>query len=142
VSPLLVYLDTGPLKGLLDPHDQAHERARELFRQATDQGARLLTPYPALLELHRLLMYRKPPRSDAAKLAVTALQRVMESYPAVHPSPEDAQAAVRLLARFDDQKITLADATIATMAVRAGAQVMTLDQRHFRMMQASVWPDP
>ena len=139
MSPPLVYLDTGPLKGLLDPHDQAHARSRELFKRATNNHARILTPYPALLELHRLLMYRKPPRSDAAKLATTALRRVMETYPVVYPAQEDTEAALALLARYDDQKITLADATIASMAARAGAAVMTLDTHHFGLMGVEVY---
>lgn len=139
MSPPLVYLDTGPLKGLLDPHDQAHARSRELFESATSKRARILTPHPALLELHRLLMYRKPPRSDAARLAITALRRVTETYPAVYPSEQNTEAALVFLARFDDQKITLADATIASMAARAGAQVMTLDTHHFGMMGANIF---
>ena len=139
MSPPHIYLDTGPLKGLLDPHDQAHQRSRELFRRATDERVRMVTPYPTLLELHRVLLYRKPPRSDAARFAVTALRRVTETYPIVYPAQEDAAAAPAFLARFDDQKITLADATLAGMAARAGATVMTLDTRHFGRMGAEVY---
>lgn len=139
MSPSLVYLDTGPLKGLLDPHDQSHQRSRELFERATAERARILTPYPALLELHRLLMYRKPPRSDAAKLAVTALGRVIETYSIVFPTQGDAETALKLLARFDDQKITLADATIASMAARVGATVMTLDSYHFGLVGTDIY---
>ncbi len=139
MNRLVVYLDTSPLKGLLDPHDQTHQRSRKLFERATKERARILTPYPALLELHRLLMYRKPPRSDAAKLATTAVRRVMETYPIVYPTQEDAEAALALLTRYDDQKITLADATIANMAARAGATVMTLDTHHFGLMEAAVY---
>lgn len=138
MSPRL-YLDTGPLKGLLDPHDQAHNRSRELFKRATEARVHIHTPYPALLELHRLLMYRKPPRSDAARLATTALRRVIATYPAVYPTEADTQAALILLERFSDQKITLADATIASMAARSQAQVMTLDERHFGLMGAEVF---
>ncbi len=81
MSPKL-YLDTGPFKGLLDPHD----RSRELFKRATEARVHIYTPYPALLELHRLLTYRKPPRSDAARLATAALRRVIATYPAVYPT--------------------------------------------------------
>ncbi len=44
-----------------------------------------------------------------------------------------------LLERFSDQKITLADATIASMAARAKARVITLDERHFTLMEADVF---
>lgn len=51
---------------------------------------------------------------------------------------EEVAAALALLERFADQKLTLADATIASMAARAGARVMTFDTRHFALMGASI----
>ena len=83
-------------------------------------------------------MYRKPPRSDAGKLAVAAIAKVREVYPTVHPADEDVEAALALLERFAEQKLTLTDATIASMAARAGARVMTFDARHFALMGASI----
>ncbi|CAN5897161.1 hypothetical protein BH24DEI2_BH24DEI2_20380 [soil metagenome] len=92
-----------------------------------------------VLELHRLLMYRKPLRSDAAKLATTALRRITEAYAIVFPTQEDAEAGLILLTRFGDQKITLADATIASMAARFAATVMTLDSYHFGLVGTEVY---
>jgi predicted nucleic acid-binding protein len=46
------------------------------------------------------------------------------------PQDADKQAALATLERYPDQKITLADATIAAMASREGAAVLTFDRHH------------
>ena len=135
----LVYLDTGPLKGLLDPNDQEHKRAVRIFEQLERDRAGVRCPYPAMLELHRLLMYRKPPRSDVVRQSLQALEFVTERFPAVHAIEADRQKAFATLGRYPDQKITLADATIAAMASREGASVLTFDRHHFGLMGADVY---
>ena len=134
-----VYLDTGPLKGLLDSGDQEHERAKRLFRAADEAGVHLYSPYPVLLELHRLLLYKKPPRSDATSRAQAVLKDIITAYPILHPKDEDILGALAVLERFTDQKITLTDATVASMALREKAQVMTFDRRHFGLMGVEVF---
>jgi predicted nucleic acid-binding protein len=133
-----ILIDTGPLKGLLDANDQEHERAKNLFRRAEEAELTPVCPYPVLLELHRLLMYRKPARSDAAIRAHTALEAVCQAYETSCPDEKDLGAALALLQRFSDQTITLTDATIASMAARAAASVMTFDLHHFSVMGTDV----
>lgn len=135
----LVYLDTGPLKGLLDPNDQEHHRAVAAFERLEADRVSIHCPYPAMLELHRLLMYRKPPRSDVVRQSLQALEFVTERFPAVHAIEADRQKAFATLERYPDQKITLADATIAAMASREGAAVLTFDQHHFGLMGVPVY---
>ena len=136
---LKLYLNTGPLKGLLDSGDQEHERATKLFRAADEAGAQLYSPYPVLLELHRLLLYKKPPRSDAVARAQTVLKYIIAAYPVLHPTEEDILSALATLKRFADQKITLTDATVASMALGKKAKVMTFDRRHFGLMGIEVF---
>lgn len=136
---MIVYLDTGPLKGLLDPNDQEHSHAIEAFERLEQARATVCCPYPALLELHRLLMYRKPSRTDASRKALTALAFVAERFPTVYPVEADRQVAIATLGRYLDQKLTLTDATIAAMASREGAAVLTFDRHHFGLMGVEVF---
>jgi predicted nucleic acid-binding protein len=131
-----LYLDTAPLYALLESRDQAHNQAFEAFKQATEAGLAILCPYPAALELHRLLVSRKPSLPERAHRSLAA---VLSRYSAVMPQEADLQAAIATLRRYPDQKITLADATIAAMASREGAAVLTFDRRHFRLMGVVVY---
>lgn len=135
----LVYLDTGPLYALLDARDQAHQRAQALFHKVSKQKLRLSCALPAALELHRLLITRKPSQPQRAH---QALGMVLERYPLTTPSEQDNQAALTFLQRFIDQKISFADALIASMAQHANAQVMTFDQRHFSLLGADIVAEP
>ena len=130
-----VCLDTGPLYALLDARDQAHQRALALFSDVTQQGWQLVCPVPAALELHRLLLSRKPAQPERAHQALAA---VMERYPFTLPNEQDSQTAVATLRRYSDQKITFADALIASMAQRIKAFVMTFDQRHFSLLGVDI----
>jgi predicted nucleic acid-binding protein len=133
---LTVYLDTAPLYALLEARDQAHEHAKAIFRKATEAGATLLCPYPAALELHRLLITRKPAQPERAHRTIKA---VLSSYSTAMPSEEDEQAALTLLECYPDQKISLTDATIASMVKRTNAKVLTFDCRHFGLLGVEIY---
>lgn len=124
-----IFLDTTPLYALLDARDQAHERALAVFGRAVNDM--LICPLPTVLELHGLLVKRKPsdPRS-----AHETTRDVLKAYPLVFPTQDDTDAAARLLARYSDQRLTLTDALIASMAAREGVRVLTFDERHFSLM--------
>ena len=56
----------------------------------------------------------------------------------VNPEADDYLAAAALLSRYPDQRITLADAVVATLSRRLGLPVWTYDH-HFDVMGSSVW---
>lgn len=121
-----VFIDTAPLYGLLDAKDQHHQQALAIFGGAQRARDTLLCPLPTALELHGLLVKRKPSDPDAAH---KALRGVLAAYPLVFPSQADTNAATGLLARFGDQRITLTDAVLVSMAAQADARVLTFDMR-------------
>lgn len=135
----LVILDTGPIYGLLDPKDQWHEQAGQLFEQLERKRTDVIAAYPALLETHRLLLARERvpiPRIHAL------VEEAFGAFGVVYSIEADANNARASLRRFSDQRITLTDATVAAMAVREGVRVVTFDVRHFGLMGAEVYPLP
>lgn len=131
-----VLLDTGPIYGLLEARDQYHAQALELFNRLEADGTPVAFAYPALSEAHRLLLTRAG--SDVGR----AHERVTELFDFVtvrYPVEADGKKARSTLGRFNDQRVTLTDATIAAMGVRLGLQVVTFDRRHFGLMGADVY---
>ena len=126
--------DTGPLYGLLDPRDQYHTAARELFGRLQAEAVPVRVAYPTLLETHRLMLSR----SDSAR-ANGRILALRGRSPVSYPVAADGDAAHAILERFDDQRISLTDATIAAMARRLGLQVVTFDRRHFGLMGTEVY---
>lgn len=131
-----VYLDTTPLYAFLDRRDQAHQSARRVFRQLGSDRLEPVVPYPAMLEMHRLLVTRKPSEPERAH---ELLEDVLSMFGYELPERSDVEEARKTLQRYRDQKLTVADATIAAMARREGAQVLTFDARHFGLMGAEVY---
>lgn len=129
-----VLIDTTPLYALLDRRDQGHERALELFGRAMRDT--LLVPLPTVLELHGLLIRRKPSDPGAAH---ESLRAVLSSYILRYPTENHVEAARELIGRYGDQKLTLTDALIVSMAASERAQVMTFDARHFTLMGATLY---
>ncbi len=131
-----VLTDTTPLYALLDDRDQAHARAVAAFTRLEKEAFAVTCLLPALLELHRLLVVRKPSRTREAQ---RLLEDVFDTFGVEMPVREDIEEARQTLRRYSDQKITLADVTIAAMAVRLGVHVLTFDKRHFALMGARVY---
>ena len=94
--------------------------------------------YPAALEAHRLMLVH--PQITTGR-AHELIGDALDVFSTLVPTLEDADAALADLRRFDDQKISLTDATIAAMSRREGRVVATFDekQRHFELMKASVY---
>ncbi len=129
-------MDTTPLYSFLDPRDQAHERAKAAFRQLGVDRLEPVVPYPALLEMHRLLVTRKPAETARAH---SLLEEVLGMFAYELPTREDVEAARATLRRYPDQRLTMTDGTIAAMAQREGVRVLTFDARHFKLMGAAVY---
>lgn len=129
-------VDTGYLIGLVVPRDQYHARAVEVLSALRKRRTFLRCPLGSALELHRALLYVKPPRIEAARETV---ENVLKVYPLAMPTEQDVQAGLTLLARYNDQSISLVDATTASIAKREGLAVLTFDVRHYELLGAEVY---
>jgi len=133
----LVILDTGPIYGLMDSKSHWHTQAAQLFGQLEREGVDVVAAYPALLETHRLLLSRE---TVSVPHVHALVDDIFEVFGVMYPVEADTDKARASLRRYNDQRISLTDATIAAMAVREGAQVATFGVRHFGLMGAAVYP--
>lgn len=133
----LVILDTGPIYGLLDAKGQWHTQAAQLFEQLEREGVDVVAAYPALLDTHRLLLAHE---TVSAAHVHALIEDAFEVFGVMYPVEADTDKARASLRRYNDQRISLTDATIAAMAIREGAQVATFDVRLFGLMGAEVYP--
>lgn len=128
-----VIADTGPLYAAVDPDDQYHRRAQRELSVIARAKRELVVPYPIFLEAYTLVLYRL-----GSEAAVGWLSEMTAGTAFVNPTPEDYREAVKKVSRFADQKITLFDATVATVAERLSLEIWTYDH-HFDVMRAHVW---
>ncbi|ADI15813.1 type II toxin-antitoxin system VapC family toxin [Truepera radiovictrix] len=111
-----------------------HAAARDLFGRLEADAVPVFLAYPALLETHRLMLSR----GDAAR-ARGRILTLKERAPVHYPGAADGEAALSSLKRFESQRISLTDATLAAMAVRLGLQVVTFDRQHSGLMGSEVY---
>lgn len=130
----MILLDTSGLLAAIDASQNEHEQARTVLDAAP--GPILLSPF-VLAELDYLLAVRVGERARISLLAeverdVYALQSI---------SGRDVTRARAVIENHAALGISLADASIVVLAERhATADVLTLDQRHFRVLTASGKP--
>jgi len=124
--------DTGPLYAAVDPHDAHHGRAHRELRRLARERREVVVAYPTLLEAYTLVLYRLGKQTGS-----NWLHDVLTGSALLNPTPEDYHSAVQTLAAFEDQPITLFDATLASMCDRLGLAVWTYDH-HFDLMGAAV----
>ena len=136
MTPRSVLLDTAPLIGLINVRDQAHERARAVFGKLSRERRQPHIPFPVAVELHRFLLFQKPPQIEKA---LRTLQALLQAYPLVMPVEADVETALEQMSRYPDQKISLVDATLVSMSQRTGLPVVTFDERHFRLLGAELF---
>jgi predicted nucleic acid-binding protein len=125
----VILLDTSGLLAALDASQNWHAQAAASVASAGPP--RLLTPF-VLAELDYLLAAR------VGEAARTGLLREVErgAYTLTPMSAGDVGLACALIERHADLGISLADASIVVLARRHGlVDVLTLDQRHFRVLQ-------
>jgi predicted nucleic acid-binding protein len=130
----LILLDTSGLLAALDSGERTHARAAATL--ACAKPPRLLSPF-VLAELDYLLAARV---GHAARASV--LEEVARGAYQLQPfSGSDVAEALEVIRRHSDLGISLADASIVVLAARHDArEVLTLDERHFRVLTAGGRP--
>lgn len=125
--------DTGPLYAAWDRHDQYHQQATQEARCIDTEKLKVFTPYPVLIETHRLILYR-----GGIHVAQQFLAFAVQQMNPINPTDEEYQQAIQILADYPDQQITMCDAVTAVLSRNLGIPVWTYDF-HFDVMAASRW---
>lgn len=122
--PAATLLDTGPLVAFLNRSDRHHVWAAERLAEIEPP---LLTCESVVSEACFLL--RRLPDGPRAVLELVRRGLVAPGF----RLDEESEPVGRLMARFADQPMSLADACLVRMAeLHAGSRVLTLD-RHFKI---------
>jgi uncharacterized protein len=130
----VILLDTSGLLAAIDASQNAHEEAMAALAGA--DGPMLLSPF-VLAELDYLLAARV---GERARLSL--LEEVERGAYALQPMVgSDIRRARAVIETHAALGISLADASIVVLAERhALTDVLTLDQRHFRVLTAAGKP--
>ncbi|MEX0631041.1 MAG: PIN domain-containing protein [Chloroflexota bacterium] len=125
----MILLDTSGLLAAIDASQHQHAAAVDALRAADPPW--VLSPF-VLAELDYLLATRVSLAAERALLAeVGRAVYQLESFDA-----KDIAAAERIIDRYADLGIGLADASIMVLANRYGVvDLLTLDERHFRTVR-------
>lgn len=125
----MILLDTSGLLSAIDRSQQHHEAARRALEAAAPPWS--LSPF-VLAELDYLLATRVSQVAERAFLAEVGrgVYR-LETFEAA-----DIEAAERVIGRYRDLEIGLADASLVILANRFGVRdILTLDATHFRTLR-------
>jgi predicted nucleic acid-binding protein len=125
----VIILDTSGLLAAVDASQRHHAATRRALEAAPPPW--VLSPF-VLAELDYLLATRVGQAAERALLAEVGrgVYR-LEALDAV-----DIAAAERLIGRHADLQVSLADASLVALANRSGVRdLLTLDERHFRMLR-------
>lgn len=125
----MIVLDTSGLLAALDASQRSHEFARRALEAAPPPW--ILSPF-VLAELDYLLATRVGQAAERALLAEVG----REVYRLDSLEPAEIVAAERLIGRYAELEIGLADASLVVLANRYGVRdLLTLDERHFRALR-------
>ena len=125
----MILLDTSGLLAALDASQRHHAACRDTLAQASPPL--LLSPF-VLAELDYLLLRYVGSSAQKAMLdQVSAGAYQLEPFDAA-----DCERAAAIIEKYADLDLGLADTSIVVLAERHSvAQVLTLDQRHFRVLR-------
>ncbi len=125
----MIILDTSGLLAAIDASQ--HHHAASVAALEVARPPLLLSPF-VLAELDHLLAKHVGPHAQGAFLDEVARQ----AYQLEPFSSEDVAEARRVIDRYGDLAIGLADASLVVLAMRYGvADLLTLDERHFRAIR-------
>jgi len=127
-----VLADAGPLYAAVDEADERHRRAADELRKHDEERRLVIVSYSTLLETHALVL------TKLGRAPAQTWLNLMSDAALINPEPEDYRQAVVTLRSFSDQKITLFDALLGSIALRMALPVWTYDH-HFDVMRVPVW---
>lgn len=125
----MILLDTSGLLSAIDRSQRHHDAARRALEAAAPPW--ILSPF-VLAELDYLLATRVSQDSERALLAEVGrgVYR-LEPFDAA-----DIERVERLIGRYREMEIGLADASLVVLANRYGVRdLLSLDERHFRTLR-------
>jgi len=125
----VIVLDTSGLLAAIDAKQARHRDAKQALD--TDPGPYVLSPF-VLAEMDYLLQTKVGTAGELLFLSEVAKGAYrLEPFGAA-----DVEDAARVIGRYRDLGVGLADASIVVLAARVGTnRVLTLDERHFRAMR-------
>lgn len=124
----MILLDASGLFAYLNEHEPARERIARVLE--ADSGPLVLSPL-VLAELDYLVATRAGLEAELDLLDDV----VRGAYWLAPFTADDVADARRVVERYRDLRIGLADASIVVLAARLGTnRVLTLDERHFRAL--------
>jgi uncharacterized protein len=125
----MIVLDTGGLYAALDANEDLHGRSVAALSAA--RPPRLLSPF-VLAELDYLVGTRVGPEAQRA-----LLEEVIRGVYRLEPfDADDVERAKRVMERYDDLGIGLADASVVVLAARHHTlDLLCTDERHFRALR-------
>ena len=125
----MIILDTSGVLSAIDAGQRHHEAAAAVLRAENEPG--VLSPF-VLAEVDYLLATKVGVHAELEFLAEVA----GGAYLLAPFGADDIEVAARVVDRYQDQNIGLADASIAVLALRHGTnRLLTLDERHFRVVR-------
>jgi predicted nucleic acid-binding protein len=132
------FLDTSGWFAALSPKEESHADARSLYVEWIESGARLVTTNLVVAEMQILLSRFRGPKEG-----IRFLDRLYQDaqHEVVFVDRDLERAAVdRWLRRFDDQRLSLADAvSFEVMRDQRIKQALALDE-HFAMAGFTILP--
>lgn len=126
----MIIVDTSALIAAADASDSRHRDVVAVIEATTPPF--IISPF-VLAEVDYLALSRWGVERERA-----LLDQVSRSFELAPFDAADLGVARRIVARYADQEIGLADASIVVLAARHRTRsVLTLDERHFRTLRTS-----
>lgn len=125
----MIVLDTGGLYAALDANEALHGRA--VAALAAARPPRILSPF-VLAELDYLIGTRVGPEAQMALLhEIAGGVYQLDAF-----SSDDSAHARRIMERYDDLRVGLADASVVVLSHRHQTlDLLCTDERHFRSLR-------
>lgn len=116
-------VDTGPLVAFLDRSDSHHATVAEALKTVRDP---LVTVWPVIVEAMYLLAFSWPAQRALWEMIETDVLRLLPM------GSEDVVPMKRLMEKYNDLPMDMADAALVRVAEREGLRrVLTLDRTDF-----------